>query len=125
MSSGESDRPGAGGGWFGGFAGQHGNGGSGGGSSFALTYDAQYPRGMITVHDDLYNEVEHGYYAFKRHEYLVTNAVFEQGIWYGNGKATITTLSLGCKFIIKQHTCGSKQQVRINFIITIINNISS
>ena len=90
---GSSDRPGAGGGWFGGFSSQHGNAGSGGGSSFALTENATYPKDLIHVFDDAYNEIEAGYYAFKNHEYEVTNAIFIAGIRYGNGYATIKPLT--------------------------------
>ena len=104
LNLGYSDRAGAGGGWFGGFASQHGNGGAGGGSSFALTRNAKIPRGRIPVYDDLYNKIDENYYAFKNRKYLVTNAVFEAGIWYGNGKITITQISLANEVFIKQCT---------------------
>ena len=118
-STGCSDRAGAGGGWFGGFASQHGNAGSGGGSSFALTKDAVYPKDLIHVFDDTYKEVESGYYAFKNHEYEVTNAVFISGIRYGNGLATIKPLS---NLFLNTCRCKPQKQFLLYLIILTRSN---
>ena len=89
---GYSDRPGAGGGWFGGFAGHHGNGGSGGGSSFAFTEDATIPNNPITSYSSYYDKGTTKNYAFNKDEhkqYFLHDVIFAQGIWSGNGKAII------------------------------------
>ena len=117
--TGSSDRAGAGGGWFGGFASHHGNGGAGGGSSFALTNKAVYPKDLIHVYDDLYNEVDSGYYAFQNHEYTVIKEVFVAGIWYGNGFATIKPISLYCRLTSSCRT--GRHPMSILFIIALIS----
>ncbi|EAY22738.1 WAG22 antigen precursor, putative [Trichomonas vaginalis G3] len=90
---GDSDRPGAGAGWFGGFAGHHGNGGAGGGSSSALSSDAYIPEDLITAYDNNYEEFESHYYEFnKQSGYLFQNVVSYPGVWEGNGKLVITVL---------------------------------
>ena len=99
--SGSSDRPGAGGGWFGGYAGHYGNGGSGGGSSFAFTSDAQIPDGSITSYDSYYENDESHAYAFdksKDRQYLLQNPIIIQGIWSGNGKAIIIYHPIECSY---------------------------
>ncbi|KAI5522505.1 glycine-rich protein family, partial [Trichomonas vaginalis G3] len=65
----ESDRPGSGSGWFGGFAGHHGDGGSGGGSSWVLSKNAVIPPGEIQAYDSFYNPIGKHPYAFLNHEY--------------------------------------------------------
>ena len=104
-----NDKGGAGGGWFGGFASFNDNGGSGGGSSFALSYDAQYPKGEIIVYDGDYNDIDHGRYAFQKHEFLVVNPTFVAGIWSGNGMARITPISLEHRIPIFNKTCKCRR----------------
>lgn len=88
---GESDRPGAGGGWYGGFAGHHGNGGAGAGSSWALTKDAKYQYGNIDAHNEFYELQGSKAYAFDREsEFLFSSVNFVPGIWKGDGKLIIT-----------------------------------
>ena len=119
--SASSDIPGAGGGWFGGFASFNCNGGSGGGSSFALTYDAQYPTGIIHVYDGYYNDTGvHERYAFQRHQYLVTNPTFVPGIWVGNGMVRITPLSLEHKIIVSAFTCKYRNRNNHQVLVYII-----
>lgn len=90
-SSGASDRPGAGAGWFGGFCSHNGNGGAGGGSSWALTEDAIIPEGNIPAHDDFYNLVDSQPYAFSKNSgFLFTDVIFQPGTWQGNGRMIIT-----------------------------------
>ena len=90
---GYSDRPGAGGGWFGGFAGHHGNGGSGGGSSFAFTSGIDYPKELIEAKNENGTLIEKSYYLFRdQPEYYLTSVTFSTGIWSGNGHAKITLL---------------------------------
>ena len=91
------DRPGAGGGWFGGFASHNGNGGSGGGSSFVFTANSNIYEGNITEHNSNYDYIDEKPYAFQQeldYKYFITNPVLIQGIWDGNGKAIITYLPL-------------------------------
>ena len=91
--SGATDRPGAGGGWYGGFAGHHGNGGAGGGSSFAFTSNAEIPQGKISSRNSYYQNEKSNKYAFNPNtdkQYLLQDVIFAQGIWSGNGKAIIT-----------------------------------
>ena len=90
---GEADRGGAGGGWFGGFASHRQNGGAGGGSSFAFTRTATIPEGQILATNDVFGDHAWNTYAFSQQDdkqYLISNPVFAQGIWAGNGKAIIT-----------------------------------
>ena len=90
---GHSDRAGGGGGWFGGFSSHHGNGGGGGGSSFALTRDAEFPRGTIKLYNDVYMETGiSGEYSFQNNEYIIDHPTFVSGIWEGNGKVVITII---------------------------------
>ena len=108
---GAQDRPGAGGGWYGGFTGQNGDGGSGGGSSFAFTEDAIIPEGKIESRDGNYENPEEHEYAFSKNlhkRYLVTDPIFFQGIWAGNGKAVIT-------YINEKSSCTKNYKFNINF----------
>ena len=75
------DKAGAGGGWYGGFASHHYDGGAGGGSSFALTYNATIPHGLIPVYDEFYNKTDEQYYAFQNSEYIISHPIFVAGIW--------------------------------------------
>ena len=88
-----SDRPGAGGGWFGGFAGHYSNAGSGGGSSWALSADAVFPKGDIYANGSFYNESESHPYAFSlEDDYVFTDVQTFPGVWEGNGRLVITIL---------------------------------
>ena len=93
-----TDRPGAGGGWFGGHTGRHGNGGASGGSSFVLTKNAEIPKGDITTHTGLYVAIETHEYAFNQNsEYAMKSIHYANGIWYGSGRIKITKYpSLDC-----------------------------
>ena len=103
------DRAGAGAGWFGGYSSGNTQGGGGGGSSFALTINAKFPRGIIDVYDSENKKIESDFYAFRNHEYLVTNPVFEAGIWSGNGRAIITHYSFNSIIPLnKIVTCNHK-----------------
>ena len=90
---GQSDRPGSGSGWFGGFSSQHGNGGSGGGSSWILSKDAIIPEIDLDSYDSFYNFLGTSKYAFTKADYLFHNAIDASGIWEGNGKLVITILN--------------------------------
>lgn len=92
---GESDRPGAGGGWFGGFASHNGDSGSGAGSSWALTKNAIFPSGKIDFYDEFYEWKDSKNYAFdKNYESLFKNVVHIPGIMKGNGRLIIKKLNL-------------------------------
>ena len=92
-----TDIPGAGGGWFGGFSSQNSIGGAGGGSSFVLTSQSVLPDNPISVYNDLYVKVNESDYAFTTKSiYAMTHPIFVAGIWKGNGKAIITVLSSFC-----------------------------
>ena len=54
QGQGISDRPGAGGGWFGGFSSHNHNGGSGGGSSWILSEKSIIPSGNIAEFGSFY-----------------------------------------------------------------------
>ena len=89
----QTDRCGAGGGWFGGFASHHCNGGCGGGSSWALTKDAYIPPGLIESRDEFYENNELRKYNFDLNsEYLFSEVEHIPGIWQGNGRLIITVL---------------------------------
>ncbi|EAY09318.1 hypothetical protein TVAG_394900 [Trichomonas vaginalis G3] len=92
-SIGSGDRPGSGGGWFGGFAGHSGYAGSGGGSSWILTKDAVIPPGLIEARDEFYEYIDSQYYAFNESsDYYFDHAVHAAGVWDGNGKLIITQI---------------------------------
>lgn len=102
VESSNMDRPGAGGGWFGGFARHHANAGAGGGSSFILHRLANIPSGDITMTNEEYNNPISKPYAFNRNsEYCFTDYAFVAGIRSGNGLARISfvgSLDYGCSF---------------------------
>ncbi|EAY16473.1 hypothetical protein TVAG_347830 [Trichomonas vaginalis G3] len=88
------DKCGAGAGWFGGFASNQYNSGCGGGSSWVLTKDAVIPDILIHYHDEFYNELGSDTYKFDNNsEYLFTDVHHVPGIWQGNGRLVITTLT--------------------------------
>ncbi|EAX96368.1 PE-PGRS protein, putative [Trichomonas vaginalis G3] len=90
---GDTDKPGAGSGWFGGFAGHNENGGAGGGSSWALSADAIIPPGNIPAKGSYYNESEsHPYYFSLNDGYVFSDVKSIPGIWEGNGRLVITIL---------------------------------
>lgn len=94
---GAEDKPGSGGGWFGGFSSHGGNSGSGGGSSWALTKDAIIPNGLIQAHDEFYNLIDEKPYAFNKNSiYIFSEVKIIPGVWDGNGKAIITILNQEC-----------------------------
>ena len=95
----ETDRSGAGSGWFGGFAGHNGNSGSGGGSSWILSADAIFPTGNISAQGSFFNETESNPYYFKLSDgYVFSDVKTYPGIWVGNGRLVITILdSLDCQ----------------------------
>ena len=67
--------------------------GGGGGSSFALTRDAEFPRGTIKLYNDVYMETGiSGEYSFQNNEYIIDHPTFVSGIWEGNGKVVITII---------------------------------
>ena len=101
------DKPGAGGGWFGGFARHYGGAGAGGGSSFVLHSSAVIPKGNIEVRDENYENPVSKPYAFDTSsEYCFTDFEMFGGIWSGNGMARIMFISehpLGCETKKKSH----------------------
>ena len=115
--SGNSDRAGAGGGWFGGFSSHDGNGGASGGSSFAFTDDTYVTNEKINVYDEYYNLVGSDYYAFYNNSryFSIVDPVFVSGIRQGNGKAIITYYPYDEKCPYLSYNCeiyGLKQQLR-------------
>ncbi|EAX91029.1 loricrin, putative [Trichomonas vaginalis G3] len=100
-ADGESDRPGAGAGWFGGFAGMNGNAGSEGGSSWALTRALDYPKEFITAYDSFHNYIGSEKYGFdSTSPYFFDNVRSYSGVWEGDGQLVITILcTLKCSKI--------------------------
>ncbi|EAX87852.1 PE-PGRS protein, putative [Trichomonas vaginalis G3] len=91
--SGDSDRAGAGSGWFGGFESHNGQSGSGGGSSWVLSKDAIIPQGKIEAFDSFYQSIGKYEYAFTNSDYLFDHIFHTSGVWEGNGKLIITILN--------------------------------
>ena len=89
------EKPGAGGGWFGGFSSHSHNGGASGGSSFALTSDAEIPSGSIPLYDENYTFIDSKPYAYtpSTSPYLFEGVVHHRGIWVGNGYVHIISLN--------------------------------
>ena len=90
--SGNSDKAGAGGGWFGGWASQNANGGASGGSSFALTSSSikNIPQNEIEVRDSFYTFIDNQKYAFlNQDQYFFSSYTMIPGVWKGNGYAVI------------------------------------
>jgi hypothetical protein len=116
----DKDRSGGGGGLFGGFSSHDGQGGSCGGSSFAFTKDCtllDIPYNNYTYSDEYYSNNISKPYAFSKtssSEYFISNSLFSQGIWSGNGLARITFFSLS------QKTCFSSYIFPHHFIITLL-----
>ena len=94
LSSGDSDFPGSGGGWFGGhFCSSTDSGGSGG-SSFILTKNATIPNIELPVLDKNGEVIQSQQYAFTNNSpYLFSQIAFADGIWSGDGYARITVIS--------------------------------
>ena len=115
-----TDIAGAGGGWFGGFSGQDANSGGGGGSSFALTKDAVFPKGVIDVYNEFYELETSGRYAFQHKEYIIEKPIFVRGIWSGSGMARITHLS---EYDTKYQLCTIFRCKSINKVFTFVSFI--
>ena len=93
--NGNSEKAGAGGGFFGGYSIDSTSAGAGGGSSFAFSKDITFPKGLIEAKDESGNVIESSYYAFKDSpQYYLTDVEFSTGIWKGDGIARITVVSL-------------------------------
>ena len=108
-----ADNAGAGGGWFGGFASQAWNAGAGGGSSWALTYDAFIPSGLIDAADEFYQGIKSKKYAFtKQSGYLFEEVENVPGIWNGNGRIIITILGR-----FSYPSCSSRIYLSINLLL--------
>lgn len=94
QGQGISDRPGAGGGWFGGFSSHNHNGGSGGGSSWILSENSIIPSGNIAEFGSFYEfNIENPYAFPNKDRYLFTDSIIIPGIWAGSGRVVITVLS--------------------------------
>ena len=116
---GNTDRAGAGGGWFGGFASHHGNGGAGDGSSFVLTNDAVIPSRTIESRDSYYSEdsANSNEYAFKNHpSFTFFEPIFVPGIWKGDGLVRI-------EVIILEEMCTFHCAPRVKYLTYAIINI--
>ena len=112
----DTDRSGAGGGWFGGFASHSGSAGSGGGSSFVLTKQSEIPEGNISVYDGSFKLQEQQPYAFSvSSKYVMRNDIIIPGIWSGNGKVVITV------FDVFSHSRQNRIHINYHCIIIILH----
>ncbi|EAY06540.1 hypothetical protein TVAG_358300 [Trichomonas vaginalis G3] len=120
VATGGRDRSGAGSGWFGGFASQFGNAGSGGGSSWALSMDAEIPKGNIPAKGPFYDQPDSKKYFFSLSDgFIFTDVKSFPGIREGNGRLVITILQL-----IEKPSLRSICYLKFGFDILFIQLIS-